>query len=289
MGDSNMAQAMTLIKNVYAEELKPMGYVKVKSKHPYFAKMLTPEIFAVIAIEKERYCSISPYEDTEFYLKECGEFHIYCGIGTVYKKNIDFDKDIEDNKRWLLGMRDIYRADNPEKIGEYDEELYSFIYDKNDKDSIVRSARKSIDIIKKYAFGKFAEINSLEKALKFLEKYNSNLLHMCENWKGEFDYCKDIDEGILYIITNNHEDLKDWFEHICRAEYYAAISPNTGYTMKNYEESREEFSKIWKSRVMNRDVIFEDRTVYSQVLGELERRKNYNCEKLKKYGILHNI
>ena len=122
-----MAQAMTLIKNVYAEELKPMGYVKVKSKHPYFAKMLTPEIFAVIAIEKERYCSISPYEDTEFYLKECGEFHIYCGIGTVYKKNIDFDKDIEDNKRWLLGMRDIYRADNPEKIGEYDEELYSFL------------------------------------------------------------------------------------------------------------------------------------------------------------------
>ena len=59
--------------------------------------------------------------------------------------------------------------------------------------------------------------------------------------------------------------------------------------MKNYEESREEFSKIWKNRVMNRDVIFEDRTVYSQVLGELERRKNYNCEKyvlIQQYSII---
>lgn len=284
-----MVKAMTLIKNVYAEELKPMGYVKVKSKHPYFAKMLTPEIFAVIAIEKERYCSISPYEDTEFYLKECGEFHIYCGIGTVYKKNIDFDKDIEDNKRWLLGMRDIYRADNPEKIGEYDEELYSFIYDKNDKDSIVRSARKSIDIIKKYAFGKFDEINSLEKALKFLEKYNSSILYLGKYCDQDIDYCNVIDEGILYIKTENHDDLNELYERNCRKEYYAVISPNTGYKMEDYEEVCEIIAEFRKNIVANRDKIFEDRTVYSQVLGELERRKNYNCEKLKKYGILHNI
>lgn len=31
-----------------------MGYVKTKSKYPYYVKMLTPEIFATISIEKEK-------------------------------------------------------------------------------------------------------------------------------------------------------------------------------------------------------------------------------------------
>ena len=59
--------------------------------------------------------------------------------------------------------------------------------------------------------------------------------------------------------------------------------------MEDYEEVCEIIAEFRKNIVANRDKIFEDRTVYSQVLGELERRKNYNCEKLKKYGILHNI
>lgn len=45
-----MIQAMTVIKKVYEEELKPLGYVKVKSKYPYFVKVLTPEIISVITL-----------------------------------------------------------------------------------------------------------------------------------------------------------------------------------------------------------------------------------------------
>ena len=63
-----------------------------------------------------------------YLLPDCGEFYVCCGLATVYRKDIDFSLDIEDNSYWLCRPDQIYYEDNVDSYGGKCTERYSFYY-----------------------------------------------------------------------------------------------------------------------------------------------------------------
>ena len=286
-----MVQVIREIKKVFAQELEPLGYVMLKGKYPYFVKVVTPEIINVITIKKDKYFTLRFNGNTATYQPDLREFHVWGGIATVYRKNIDLTEDQEYNRWWMIDNCDIYYRDNLENYDrEKGNELRSYYYRKDDKASIIETSKLAVECTKKYMIDKFEQANTLEKVLSFLEIYETTTTYIDEgiedNWDDiYFGRYRFDDESLLHIKTKNQDDLRGIYEQGCRKEYLRIIDPNTGYTMDRYEPYCEKLSNKLKKQVEIRNKILNTPELYDSVMIELEKRKAYNTEVLRSYGL----
>jgi len=70
----------TAFKHLYAKELAPYGFQKIKGRRPYFVRMVGDEIAHVISYRNS--WSMRPYKN----------FIVLWGIATVYRRRINFEK-----------------------------------------------------------------------------------------------------------------------------------------------------------------------------------------------------
>jgi hypothetical protein len=80
-------------KKLYAEELAPYGFQKVKGRSPYFVRMVGDEIAHVITYRNHR--SIRPYK----------YFAVLWGVATVYRTIIDLETPPEQTL-WMHYVKD---------------------------------------------------------------------------------------------------------------------------------------------------------------------------------------
>ncbi len=97
------SKPMTLnaaFKKVFGEALEPLGFKLIKSKYPYFVRVVPGgEIIHVISVQKS-----FPY------LHAIGRegFSILSGAATVYRPKIDLSKSPKHNTRWLSDIMSTY-------------------------------------------------------------------------------------------------------------------------------------------------------------------------------------
>ena len=288
-----MVQVIREIKKVFAQELEPLGYVMLKGKYPYFVKVVTPEIINVITIKKDKYFTLRFNGNTATYQPDLREFHVWGGIATVYRKSIDLTEDQEYNRGWMLDNRDIYYNDNIENYDrEKGNELRSYYYKKDDKESIIEAAELAVKYTKEYMISKFEQVDTLEKVISFLEIYQINRTYFMRldevkdnEWENvDFSKCCN-NESLLRIITENQSDLMDIYERGCKEKYLSAINQNIRYTMNEYRSFCERFGVILENQVRIRNKILNTSEIYCNVINELEKRKAYNTEVLRSYGL----
>lgn len=85
-GDVKKEKKLTLnaaFNQVFGEALKPLGFKKVKSRYPYYARIINEEIIHVITYISKA----SSYRGKK-------AFEIYGGVASVYRENIDFSKKL---------------------------------------------------------------------------------------------------------------------------------------------------------------------------------------------------
>jgi len=78
----------TAFKHLYAKELAPYGFQKIKGRRPYFVRMVGDEIVHVISYQNS--WSMRPYKN----------FIVLWGAATVYRRRINFEKNPRDTIRW---------------------------------------------------------------------------------------------------------------------------------------------------------------------------------------------
>ena len=288
-----MVQVIREIKKVFAQELEPLGYVMLKGKYPYFVKVVTPEIINVITIKKDKYFTLRFNGNTATYQPDLREFHVWGGIATVYRKKLDLLVEPEKNMDWFVQNNDIYYRDNLENYDrEKGNELQSYYYRKDDKASIIEASKLAVECTKKYMIDKFEKANTLETVLLFLDNYRGNNTHFSYlndmqdiEWENvDFSKCC-LNESLIYILTNNQNDFMDRYNWACRERYLETVSPKTGYTMDSYEPYCERVNNIRLNKIKVRDKILNTPELYDSVMIELEKRKAYNTEVLRSYGL----
>ncbi|MCM1283513.1 MAG: hypothetical protein NC242_07775 [Roseburia sp.] len=240
----------TAFKHLYAEELAPYGFRKVKGKRPYFARMVGDEIVHVITYRNS--WDFRPYKS----------FELRWGVATVYRGKIDFDKNPRGTTSWTNNAPGHpyfqYREEIPMEQGK------AYATDGNNVD-MMEELRNSVEVTKQEILPRLDQITTLIDCKKFLG--------------GVADYVCSLDsyeaeekEGMLNFILYDFNE----FEADARR------------VIENWD--REDRGWERRIRIMNEQIeIFrkyaEDETYHRRVEEELERRKIQNQEILRSYGL----
>lgn len=220
-------------KQVFGEGLEPLGYKRIKSKYPYFVRVVPGgEIIHVISCEE----SLCSYPRSR-------RFDIVGGIATVYRYKIELDKSTKNNNTWLNTIGTFY-ARTADK-SEFDQRtMMSFDeygYNESDNLSLLNAMSKAFENAKKYMLSyldRAVDLKSSLNCIKVLrQKCSTNNFH----YPLHFDGCDYHDEGFLYIKTSD--------------------------------------GTSWGDSETQRFV------TDTEVLAEVERRKTFNTETLRSYGL----
>ena len=244
-------------KQVFGKALEPLGFVKIKTKHPYYVRAVTDEIINVVTVKEE--WSGYPTEK---------RFNIYSGIATVYRYKIDFDLSMADNKDWLMTIAGSYYL-TYKNSKEYDKEFkrsfFEFSYMKNSTESLLDAMQYALELTEEFIIPLFNKTQSLKDCVDFFRKYNLRM--STNNFKRDLNLDDSEiyhDEGLLYVKTNDDKlqsDLRNRLEKV-RDE-----------GCEKYQKTLEKLS------------FFDEPDIHKKVLQELERRKNHNNSLLRNYGV----
>ena len=246
---------------VFGEALEPLGFVKAKSKYPYYVRVLNDEILHVITFRKD-----------SFYKNR---YDIYAGIATVYRPLLDFDRDPDFNTKWMspiMAFED-YKVESP-VLG------ICYEYDLNSQTTLIQTLSKSLKHTQEYVLPVLDAVSDLQRVIDFYAIYNSAALYIYSA-KDMSEYNRDDNEGFLYILINDHSDMRSEYEKSLERDKYLT---ENGLSNFDFERLREVAEESRKEKLMNRDAIYNDKKLYEKVIQELSHNKETNIKRLIKYG-----
>jgi len=239
---------------VFGEALEPLGFKKIKGRHPYLVRVVPGgEIIHIIAIRSTTATHIGKKA-----------FDILIGAATVYRRKIDLSVAPTENINWLKPVDDYYirshRLNVEMKIAE---QLHPFQYLMKNQDDMLRELNFSLDMTIKYVLPILNNANTLMECMTFFDKFAGKICTNSFTSEYRFDLSLEYDEGMLYIKTDD-QVLKERLK--CNIE-------------------NEELEKRVRERAAIIYSYFADPKVNKLALEELEKRKALNIEILRSYGL----
>lgn len=242
-------------KQIFGEALEPLGFVKIKSKHPYFVRVVNGEILHIITYRTEQ----PSYPEDK-------AFNVLGGVATVYRRKIDLSVGIKNNYNWLRSsVGDFYAIPLGEDHDSYYRQTISrFYYFSEIEKSMLSALNDSLELVKKYMLPVLNCVDTLEKSIEFFKKFMLPIDTNAYNTDLCFDGDSDYNEGFLYIKAD-YQKLKEKWRRIVEGEN------------KILPETLKIVNELYK--------FFVDPVFNKAVLDELERRKESNIKTLKLYGV----
>lgn len=249
-------------KQVFGSSLEPLGFVKIKSKYPYYVRVIGDEIIHIVTYRTEGADHISK-----------GAFSILGSVVTVYcNKFPDLTQDpLVYNINWLKDNFDL--AFMAEGKHEDAARYMKFSYKKDDADSLLSAMRDSLDVSNKILLPVISKAVDIDSCIDYLLKIH----HLTSFERGE---------DLLYLKTENYKEII--LNDINRG--YETYKKNAelglyGYSMEEYEESYQRREFVIQRELSPIEKIRSDPELFEKYNEELKRRKAKNIEILKSYGI----
>ena len=267
--DAKKEKKLTLnaaFKQVFGETLEPLGFIKIKSRHPYYVRLINGEILHVITFKKDNY--------------EKDRFEIYGGVATIYKPLIDFDQNVDYNTTWMSPIRTYelnykYSCDNVD--------LY-YKFQINDNNSLLEAFSKALKQTQEYIIPVLDTVISLNDVIDYCWRCNGSLLYVYSA-KDMYEYYRGDKELLLYFKLNDHSDMK---EEYAKVKEFAKIKHVKGLRIKTrtLDMDYEQLETSRKEKVANRDSIYNDSYILNKIMHEITQNQKTNQNKLKHYGLL---
>ncbi len=264
-------------KQIYGEALEPLGFVRIKSKYPYFVRLIGDEIIHVITFDAK--------ESSDSHLGFKG-FSVMGGVATVYRKEINLTQRTRLNYNWLSTVGEFYSKLNPEKHGDSVwKSLYCFSYKNDNVDTMLSEVKRSLEAAKQFMLPVFDKVNDLEACVEYFRTFSSPMqIYDDEDFGIKYSegHCT---EGLLLIKTNNRDDGVARIERTIAEISQQMKEGVMGGTQKDFEEMCKKVRSGGLKQITLRDKILNDPELYAKVLSELERRKAANIVLLRSYGL----
>lgn len=268
----------TAFKKVFGEGLAPYGFVKIKGKQPYFVRVIGDEIIHVITYKSE-------WSIEQGYKA----FQIYGGVATVYRKEMSLDLVPADNTQWLKRNYSFYyhyRTDSCNCDEQYAKSMSWFFYKSDDEKSLLDALRYSLKVTMDVMLPILDKADNLCSCVDYFEKYGPFMhLYSAEENFGNNKATNKYNEGLLYIKTNNRDDLIKRQEQEKEYELYRIKTHRSGLTEEQLENDYKEYDEDRKKRFALKNKLLDTPELYEKVMAELERRKEKNINVLRSYGL----
>ncbi len=259
---------------VFGEALEPLGFKKIKSRYPYFVRVVPGgEIFHIIALDSDVKCCLM-YDGIKY-----RAYNIKCGIATIYRNKIDLSQKPNDFTL-LKSLFDIYTEIHPFDLDlKYRSSIMEFDYNPTKQSAIIDSLKKSFEVTQSVALPILDEVTSLEHCVDcFAElKYPcfpnvtmSNEGLLCTKLFNSDEYRK--------FIKRFHESAAKAFEYELRNDIGRFTEEEIVKKLMVFEERNAEWERTCCGQ-------FDDSKLQANAPAELEHRKEANRDRLREYGL----
>lgn len=234
-------------KKVFGKALEPLGFKLIKSKHPYFVRVVTDEIVHVITFRNDKRC----YDRGRDYISIEG------GAVTVYRAKITFNNPKLEN--WLISNCGIYIHRLEHNLEKEDDELKEQLYNHSSlPEESMKEMEYQLELTKRFILPALDKAVTINSCIEHSFEVGMSLHLYDDGYFGPPYGNRYYDEGMLYFKTD-----KTVFESI----------------MKNAVSEFALREKAFFERAHNAP------DLYNKVQAELERRKEANTEILRSYGL----
>lgn len=274
------AKSMSLnaaFKQVFGEALEPLGFKLIKSKYPYFVRVVSNEIIHYVTIANER-------ADGRGYngvIYKC--FNVFCGVSTVYNSKIDFDTDPRKLFFWGLdSVHEIYTKSHWYDLDmKYRSSIMEFYYNPTSMADMLKALTRALKVTEDIALPVINPAVTLEKCMGYfgmMEHFIFPDLGDCGDglfitrWFSADDYVMFCERRSEHEIEHCRHELNSNLN--LSPKMKISLEERIKFIMDEREERQKKFYEIYDNPEM-----------HEKAPAELERRKKANTEKLRGYGL----
>ena len=259
-------------KQVFGAALEPLGFVKIKSKYPYFVRPIGDEIIQIIALEIRSY-------DSKYNL-----INILGGIETVYRSEINLSWPPKFlRERGLQNICDYYKNSDPDNYNrEIYNKLWTFCIAKSaSNERVIERMQLRLEEVEKWMLPVITKVTSLDSALEFFIDYSGPSANFYEPTHRLFNVDKD-NESLLYFKVKDVNAIIKKFSDLCIQDLKINIKHGINdLTEDDYEKELAEIYNRMESFKSKIDILQNNEII----INEIKECKAKNIETLKSYGI----
>lgn len=262
LSKSNNSKKLSInaaFKSEYGKYLEPFGFKLLKSKYPYFVRIIDNEIIQTISLSKEK----------SLLDKECDGFFLCTGLSLITEHLTNFDKNpmtLDNQGYYTCDMRSLYHNYSLNfDVEKYPIKQFSFFYKKGNNEEMLsalnESQQKLMPFVLDY-FEKYVTLDSIyELGCKMTIGCFNDVIFLSDK----------VDEYLVVREQNFKEEIRFLTEVVYKNK------PQLLETAKS--ESIEHFQKVnqW----------FADRKVggteYDSYMKQANETKNENLAFFQKY------
>lgn len=257
----------SLFQQIWGAELEPLGFKKPKLRLPYYIRVINDEIIHVVGIH-----------DMKSHLVAFG------GIATVYRKELCLNHSFRQNEMWLRDVMDFYVtwriSDKP-----FNQEIQSgFHYHEYiESQPLSKAVQDALNETMTWIVPVLDNIKTLKDVADYGERVFHNHISIISLPLNESLAAPYSDAAIKFILDDPLADLEQRYLTSLKLidEENIRYNRTQEYILRNQKEYEQRYNESCK----NLHMFLEDEEMHSQTLEELARRKKYNLEMLKSYGI----
>lgn len=262
---SKVMSLNTAFKQVFGEALEPLGFKLIKSKYPYFVRVVPGgEIIHVITLLTE-----PSYQRG----KKC--FKIFGGIATVYRDEIDLTKNPGvENINWMRSNSRIAIATGTKYDFAYEGGFQEFLYEIDNESKMFYELRHSLDVTRKVMLPIISKAVDIYSSIECFFQMGVPL-----RFGKQF-------ECLLFLKTERYADIFINSLQKRDDEYKEKMKQHVeGYTPEGYEIELRKSKEVIQREVSPIDEVFATPNMLAEYMAELERRRAINTEKFRSYGL----
>lgn len=265
---------------VFGEALEPLGFKKIKSRYPYFVRVVPGgEIIHVITIISK-----------QGLMQNEKAFEIRGGAATVYRGKIDFTVSPQRNSNWLISNIDVYYELHPfEDNSEMYAKIDQFTYTTGDDSSMTSGLVSSLGYTKQLLLPALDKITNLSEYADFYWKFEPTVLDIFdeEGWGIAKDNGQS--DGLMLLTiydTDTYENKsKEEIERFRARMLYAMKTGRNGYTLELLDSDCKIAESRMKIGITAFEKLLNDSQRNIEVLNELKHRKTINSGILSQIGL----
>ena len=262
-------------KQFIGTELEKKGFFKIKSRYPYYVRIVNNEILHVITYAEEK----SIY-------KKFKSFNVFGGIATIYRAELDFSVSPKMNCNWLRNIFNVHRKliftdENYSYKNEEPELCFNCSIEPDKAADDMKCVFEHIDNVLIYAMNNIKDIDSF---LKNFDLFDISMwIYEDEDFGKNYSGYSD-NEGLLYIKNDSRQAIKD--NHFKELECIKKQIALGKYPhISSYEEFQKNFEEGYMKQLSAFDKIRNSDKLYLKALNELQQRALKHKTKLLEYNI----
>ena len=275
---------------VFGEALEPLGFKKIKGRHPYFVRVVPGgEIIHVIT-----FCKVKSYT----IIVNCKPLYTYDiigGVQTVYRSVMNLTKapvekiyvgplgDFSTNSA-IYAKQCLYDARDRDM--EYIESIMNFRYSPDDENQMLESFSNALDITKQNLLPALDKAASIESCIDYFNIFHSPKLLVNNDPDTMFKDPLGYDESLLYFLIDDYHSIirKRINKEIAQMQYQIQHGLNL-MQQEEYEKYCLEVKRRLGGEISLLDSIVNNTSLHEKIMHELQRRKKANTETLRSYGL----